>query len=410
MYALFGLAYIFSHADPILITKIAAPILYSALGSAEYRFARRALKWRDRKSLSLVLITSVYFAPLALSWDLFRNTLGMIFLFPALTLSHEKLTLRKTGILAGLSWLVVASHLLVGTILLGILLIETFRSKSGKFLMASSMIPGILQLVSSLLSFQLEGKRIISFGATTLAPLSELEFLLLVALPLLPVGYMGLRRLNDRMVVNWSAICLIGALLSLTPLLASSELVDSERWALMLAFPALILATEGLSLIDTKRSRAWLRPAGFFKLGWVSTIVLLGMAFLLLPASQAFPYFTNFTPTSMLQSTIPLEDSQSLVTAISWLTTNSAPGAVIMADHAMYGWIREFYRGNDMIIAFSSSVTLQQELSATLASGYRTIYTVWWTDHFGWYGEPSVPTGFGAVKIDGRMGIFLYVA
>ena len=413
LYAVLGTAYTYTHIDPVAITKFTSALLYSGLGFSEYGFARRTLRWGQKKSGFLIVISSLYFASLRISWDLLRNTLGLIVLFPALILNQGLLTRRRTVLLAATSWLVVATHLLVGTLFLGISLLGLIQAKEGKIPRVLAMLPGAAQFVSSLASFQFQGMSIVSVGASTVQPMYSYVFVGYVLLPLLPMALIGFAKTANQAIRYWVGICLLGIILGTTPLSTNSELITPDRWTLMLSVPMVIFAVEGYSRFDLRSLRKLFPLSRILKLSWLSLIVLLGITFLALPAGEAFPYFTYFastSPTSMLQSTVPLEDSQSLVTAISWLSTNASPGAVIMADHAMYGWLREYYRGNDTVIGYQSSLTLQQELTMTVSRGYQTIYTIWWVDHFGWYGQPTVPTGFQLSHADGRIGIFLYIA
>jgi len=413
LYAVLGTTYTYTHIDPVAITKFTSALLYTGLGFSEYGFARHTLSWGQKKSGFLIVISSLYFASLRISWDLFRNTLGLIVLFPALTLNQGLLTRRRTVLLAAISWLIVATHLLVGTLFLGISLLGLIQAKEGKILRVLAMLPGAAQLVSSLASFQFQGMSIVSVGASTVQPVYSYAFVGYVLLPLLPMAFIGFAKTSNPVIRYWGGICFLGIILGTTPLSTNSELVTPDRWTLMLSVPTVIFAIEGYSRFDLKSLRKWLPLYKILKLSWLCLIVLLGITFLALPAGEAFPYFTYFastSPTSMLQSTVPLEDSQSLVTAISWLSTNASPGAVIMADHAMYGWLREYYRGNETIVAYQSGVTLREQLTMTLVKGYQTIYTVWWIDNFGWYGQPTVPSGFELTHVDGRMGVFLYTA
>jgi len=413
LYAVLGIAYTYTHIDPVAITKLTSALLYAGLGFSEYGFARLTLRWGQKKSGFLIVISSLYFASLRISWDLFRNTLGLIVLFPALILNQGSLTRRRTVLLAAISWLIVATHLLVGTLFLGISLLGLIQAKEGKIPRVMAILPGVAQFVSSLASFQFQGVSIVSVGASTVQPMYSYAFVGYVLLPLLPMAFIGFAKTANPVIRYWVGICLLGIILGTTPLSINSELITPDRWTLMLSVPTVIFAVEGYSRFDLKSLRKLFPLSKTLKLTWLSLIVLLGITFLALPAGEAFPYFTYFastSPTSMLQSTVPLEDSQSLVTAISWLSTNASLGAVIMADHATYGWLREYYRGTDTIVAYPSSVNLQQELTMTLGKGYQTIYTLWWVDHFGWYGQPTVPTGFGLTYVNGRIGVFLYIA
>src|SRR6266487_6685411 len=86
IFAIFGLSYSATHIDPILIVKTAGPTLYGILGLAEYFFARRSLRWDQKKCLLFVVMLSFYFVSLRVSFDLFRNALGIAFLLPTLAI------------------------------------------------------------------------------------------------------------------------------------------------------------------------------------------------------------------------------------------------------------------------------------------------------------------------------------
>src|SRR6266699_1431224 len=105
----------------IFIGKIAGPALYGILGLSEYFFARRSLGWESKRCLLFVVITSFSFVSLRLSFDLFRNTLGTAFLLLSLGAGRNLKTPRDAIIFALLTWFVTATHLLVATLLFGIL-------------------------------------------------------------------------------------------------------------------------------------------------------------------------------------------------------------------------------------------------------------------------------------------------
>src|SRR2546426_2085766 len=84
LFVLFGFAYALTRIDPVTIVKVAGPILYGILGFSEYFFAQRVLHWSKAKSFLFVFIASIYFVSLRVSWDLFRNTLGLALMLSAL--------------------------------------------------------------------------------------------------------------------------------------------------------------------------------------------------------------------------------------------------------------------------------------------------------------------------------------
>jgi len=135
---------------------------------------------------------------------------------------------------------------------------------------------------------------------------------------------------------------------------------------------------------------------------------MLGAVYVTLPAQTAFPYFSHFTPTSMLQSSIPASDSEGLVESFQWLSANIPNTAVLMTHNSMYGWAREYFHAGNLVIDYGPSVNLTEALHYTIHAGYAHIYTIWWADDLGWYGYPSAPLGFHLEKQFGNMGVFYY--
>src|SRR5207249_1631791 len=127
---------------------------------------------------------------------------------------------------------------------------------------------------------------------------------------------------------------------------------------------------------------------------WIVTLLVLSVGYVGLQAEAAVPYYVYFVPTSMLQSTIPLHDSQDVANSFHWLSANIQQGSVIVATNAIYGWAREYFTGTAQIMGFYSGTTLQFAVQTALHDGFSKVYTVWWADGQGWYGQATVPPGF----------------
>jgi len=409
VYAIFGVVYISSHVDPVLLAKISAPALYGVLGFSQYFFSRKVLNWKTSKSLLFVIITSIYFVSLRVSWDLFRNTLALVILFPSLVVNNNLSNHRRVALLSVLVWLVVATHLLVGTLLLGIMIFQILELRGHRLPRTLAILPGGLQFTTSLAGFQLQGTNLFTLQNSAAEPLASYAFLIYIILPLLPMATFGFRQVRNKLLRYWTLVCIVGVVISTTPIATSSEIVTSDRWALMTCIPIAIFAVEGFTRLNLRYKTIHITVNRTLQASWISLILVLSVSFLILPAAQALPYFDYFAPTSMLQSTVPLQDSQSIVAAINWLSINGKPSAAIMADHAMYGWFREYFHGNISVISFVPGITLQQELEQTLQKGYTNVYTIWWVDHLGLYGEPTVPVGFALAHMEDRIGVFIYV-
>ena len=405
IFALFGLIYGATHLDPILVVKIAAPVLYGILGSAEYVFGRKVLGWDRRKSLLLVLIASVYFVSLRLSWDLFRNTLGTALLLYALTVGRNVGSRRGALMFASLVYLVTVTHLLAATLLVAFIFVEIASSGTGRLRKILCATPGIVQYGLSLWGLRMVGELAVGGEYQALEPLAALGYPAYIFLPLLPVVALGLRGVRNSSLKYWVIMCAIGVALGASPL--SLKVVAPYRWAIMMSVPLTIYATNGLTRLAwttfPRRVFPRVRLHSFGVSAYVLMLLILGGAYLALPVGEALPYYQFQSPASMLKSTVPLEDSQYLVKDLDWLSTNIKPGYVFMAHHTIYGWARIFYRAQNPVIWYYPETSLQDALQMTLSQGYSRIYTVWWND-------TSVPEGFLIQHQEGPFGVFLYVA
>src|SRR5437899_7581344 len=118
MYMISVPVYWVTRINPVWIFKIMGPILYGSMIWALFRFLRIGLKWPDKQALGGALLTSLYFVTLRISWDLYRNMLGLTFILLSLPLLEDWKTPRKAALLSTLILLAVASDQLTGVIVL----------------------------------------------------------------------------------------------------------------------------------------------------------------------------------------------------------------------------------------------------------------------------------------------------
>jgi len=118
MYLISVPVYLLSRVNPVWIFKIMGPILYGSMIWALFRFLVVGLKWPDKQALGGALLTALYFVTLRISWDLYRNMLGLTFILLSLPLLEDWKTPRKGVLLSTLIILAVASDQLTGVIAL----------------------------------------------------------------------------------------------------------------------------------------------------------------------------------------------------------------------------------------------------------------------------------------------------
>src|SRR3989449_6872500 len=118
MYLISVPVYLLSRVNPVWIFKIMGPILYGSMILALFRFLKIGLKWPDKQALGSALLTSLYFVTLRISWDLYRNMLGLTFILLSLPLIEDMKGPRKAALLSVLKVLAVAADQLTGVIAL----------------------------------------------------------------------------------------------------------------------------------------------------------------------------------------------------------------------------------------------------------------------------------------------------
>src|SRR6266571_1723433 len=86
--------YLVTKANPIVIYKIAGPVLFGALMWATFRFCSTALHWTEKTSFSATLLASIYFVVLRISWDAYRAELGLVFFLLGLSVRIDQHSIR----------------------------------------------------------------------------------------------------------------------------------------------------------------------------------------------------------------------------------------------------------------------------------------------------------------------------
>jgi hypothetical protein len=417
MYLLLGIV-AFSNMEPILITKAVAPLLYGLLGFSLYYFGRHGLKWDDRKCLSVVALSSLYFVPLRFSWDLYKNTLGYSFLILALSYLRpnptpkEKrfflllaglsiLTSEFTAVLLGVICLLVFVWNLVGERNLDPLLVvvasEGFLATLFYLGFLFPFNPPLSPLGSqeplriSLYNYVGASQDVYVYPALkdVYSTVSILAAMVLV--PLLPLAFLGFYR--EKRLVVWTFALGIGAFsLAVTPFAA---IPMWYRWLLMLTFPVLIFGAAGLA-----------RLANRFAVPILGVMMILSLGFMVLPPENALPYFTDshtlpYVPSSMLQNTVPLPDSLYIVQALRWLDGTRSEDSVLLASYAFVGWAR-LYSNVREIYEYGSAV----QVNNSNLSSYKHVYVIYWAVGNGWFQQSLLPTGSVEIYRSGQIALY----
>jgi hypothetical protein len=421
MYMISVPVYWVSRVNPVWIFKIMGPILYGSMIWALFRFLKIGLKWPDKQALGGALLTSLYFVTLRISWDLYRNMLGLTFILLSLPLVDDMKGPRKQALLSVLIVLAVAADQLTGVIALVLLgaraLAALTRNQSDELVgMVKVALPGIvLFFATAYAGLIVPGIGFVSQQAPvptlTSASLS-LGFLGYAYLALVPLILIGLRKVPNIELRTWSTFCIAVVATAILPFFG--PIVQSYRWSLLLDIPLCIFAVAGLyKLVESVHPRiGW---SGNFRrliLPTFSTVLMLSaMLYIALPAQQAMVYYTAYPellPTSMIQNTVPLSDLGNLRSLLDSVAARINPGTVLITHQAIYGWARAYLPTlNNQLINYQYNAPLSG-VEIARSEGYSSILMIWWIDGSGWHNQPNVPSGFSILLQNGDLALYTY--
>jgi hypothetical protein len=411
---------------PIVISlKVMSPLLLGFLGIAVFFYASKTLSWSPKKSLLVVLFATLYFVALRVSWDMLRSELALIFLFVTLIFLKKDEKPLRNGILLSLAMLsVVFAHQLIAVIMFAIIIVTIIRLFLDKktvelrrllvssvpavalFLLivyANSVASSQFSVVSGFLGQSSEGfMTLFGFASYTDLVADTLGFLVFCYLPLVPLLVLGARRfkgnLQLKVWISWIFLSLLLVIVSSSAFFA----VFPYRWTLLLTYPLAFYAAEGFADLKLNAHKA----------GVGVMLATLSVCFIVLPNNLAFPYFGLFTlyvPSSMLQNTVSLSDSQDTVSALQWVRSNLPSDAHLLVHDVFYGWASLTLNGSQLIrYGYGNPETMAQKLEEN-GSEYN-LYLIWWINGSGWHGQPTVSSSFRQVYESGRIAVFTYNA
>jgi hypothetical protein len=438
-YAIFTPLYNSSQLSSILVMKLSAPIIYGLNVSGIYYFAKKVLFWENKKSLLASILFSIHIASLRISWDLYRNSLGLAMLLFSLSLIPETINGKKTLLFSFLSGLTIFSHEFSGVLLILITLGMIFvkykvKSDENYNRLVYSIIPALAIFLLGMyfrifpIQIDLPVENFVRADDLNYAPVSGLFFLrnyLEVSIPpehynsfieltlhilslsillygiSLPIVNKGFFR--GKILDLWTSILLISSFNSLiTPFIA---LIFWERWLFMLVYPLTFYTVNGLEKVFKEKNLKWQRGSKVilaFQIG-------MCISFISLPPNLAlysFPTTLSYFPSSMQQNTIPLNDVDSTISCIRWLNQNMNADSCVITHHAFSAYMQLYLDKNFTIIYFAMNLTKASELAQQM--DFKETYLIWWSEDIGWYSNIKIPVRFQLVHVECRIGIYNY--
>ena len=421
MYAVSVILYLLLKINPVWIFKFMGPILYGSMILAFFRLLKNDLEWPPKRCLGACAFASLYFVTLRLSWDMYRDMLGLTFILLAIPLLNDRTYTTKRWTLPLLVVLAVLSDHLTGVVILSILLARALlklrECALQEFYRAATVgIVGAIAFLAIVISALAESMMTLVQNQP-LAPTADslstsLGFLAFAYLPIAPFAILGIRSVRNVNLYSWSVSCLTLAASSLIPLVGFHVL--SYRWSLLLDLPLMVFTASGLVRFTSYLQKPFLSLGKIHAFKWVvpGIFCVLSLLYITLPAQQAFGYYTAYpalVPTSMVQNTVPMSDMASLRQLLDWAALHLNSDTALITHWAIYGYARAYFPHPERIVnyGFSSPLVGVQQAQS---EGFSTVLMIWWADGLGWHGQPTVPEGFFQLDGVGNMRIYTYDA
>src|SRR3990170_2876209 len=438
--------YNFTQADPFLLLKVVAPLLYGLNVAGIYWFARKTLGWSLRMGVLASIFFALQLASLRISWDLLRNTLGFGILLFALSYVKDVKSTRGFALFASLSLLSVFAHeyaaIMLFVAVFG-LIIWGFAKKQAELdskRVTLGILPalGIFMLGIGLrlcpVRYFVE-TNVIGVGDTVSGRSGGMFFLVdylsvqnsvdsypsywnlawsvLVLFAVLYLPYLFLVAkgfFKNGILGSWTVLMMVGAFGCLV--VPFSALQYWHRWMFMLVYPFTFYAVNGINKLWSKFPKEQTTfPIWPFDKKTSAMVLLtfyLGMVYLTTPimmtntglsfasVTQTYRYFS-------VGPNVPYEDAANVVQAMRWLNNNSNPASCVALQHTFVFWGRLYLEKTQAIVSFDNNLNLAA--ATAVEHNFTKGYFVWWNTPIGWY-DFSLPQNLARVHDFGRISVY----
>lgn len=417
--------------DAVLTVKVLGPVLSGLLCGSLYLYSRKVLGWTPLKAFAVSLLAGTYFVSLRISWEMYRQMLGLIFLVVGLMGLRIPSLRWRIVVVASSGFLVVWSHQLAAVLFFIIvathILVERGGGLRSRLILALMAVPAFSLFFYQMYSPVLGSIRVPCENIVSPSPIYATGFisgfLAYMFLPLLPLIVLGVFSFRNVDMLSSLIACLV---FTFWPVFFPRHTVSTWlRWAILMVYPAVFLSVEGASrLWSLGRKLFWkIRFGSLLVMAVLSLNLVMSGYYLTSMPEHPIKYFgewngyKQFIQTSMLQNSVSISDTPSVIEAIKWLGENAEINSVLVLHEAMDNWARILVNGVEIIRVneFSrSSLTRENvanrliQLAEEKAIAGREVYTVWWVDGKGWYSMPMLPLHFVEIQRFGDIGVFQY--
>jgi len=400
----------------IALLEVLPPVLYGVMGLALWRFCRRGLGWDPTHSGFALILVLAYFMPLRYGWDALKDVLGISLFLVALAETPHFPSRRSYTfftIFASASVLTeeVEAVLLGG--IAGILFLNSLRHRrwSPLWLATGLSCVALVLFYAGLLGPAGPGP-FPPFGLP--APIATappfLQSLvnypswiakawaatLVIAVGVLPIAYFAWRgRLRSPITDAWAFAAGVGTF-GVYFLPGSWTFPVWPTWLVLLSFPLCLSAARALMRLDRRHAAVV-----------IGILAVLSGGFLVLPADHALPYFTSpetrwYIPTSMVQTSIPLDRVAGVETAVAWLNDHVTARDWIVVSNVFAGFVIVFGDPTH-VYPYHQVETVDWRLFANASM----VYTIYWSDsNETWFAGGIPPSVFQPVFTSGGVSLF----
>lgn len=413
--------------SPPLVMKVAPIALYGLLSGSLFYFSAKSLKLPVASSIFVAGFVIVQVATLRISWDLHRDILSTSLLLLLLANLQPRIDRMHATLVVLLSALVIASHELVGTLMLLIVASLVLFQRSTYFKRGSRLLVLLLPFFTAgavwfyVIVSRIQGYEslLVKYGDLDSLAVAQLHFFSILFLPLIPFVLLGRKRSGA--LLAWLGIAGSVAVSPLLPVPLAPAFWD--RWMLLLVFPLGILAGVGVLRIPTILRAHIPKLSG--KLGnyltgailivLVFPFVMVAGGFMMAPSAHPFLLFDDpvlwragwsGVPSTMQSNTVDFSMIPDIQRSLAWLAGRMNSSDVLLTHDAFYGYALIYMPSTVNVLSYGY-YGVDWGLANARASGFKEAYLIWFTPGSGWHSPDPDLTGFKLVHQSGM--IMLYV-
>ncbi|WNZ29532.1 MAG: hypothetical protein IAX21_01280 [Candidatus Bathyarchaeota archaeon] len=433
--------------QPFMLLKIVAPLLYGGTCAGMFFVAWKRFSWSSKKSLLVSVLFAFQLAALAVSWQFYRNVFGVMVMLFALPFLKDDISWKETSILSVLALFTVWGHelaiLSLFFVVFGMLVFNVYKKRKVPYKLLLAMVPALVLFLGNFVLISPFAVPIspnlvriddsvwahpggVFFLTDYLSVNTTIEsygsyfdlffdvgslFVLLYALllPLIGVGYF-----KDKALNFWSLILLIGGLGCLVVPFAALFLW--ARWMLLLIYPFSFFAANGLAKLS--KNVSWVNVSRFFSWFKINKNVGAGLALISIMVGALFMCWPlvdgkygiigwggtfKYVPSTMQSSSVPLQDTQGVIDAYTWLNTNMDEDSSLLVHDVFDMWTMLYLDENYQAFLFDHD--LENAAEYAFNEGYSSNYFVWWNQDISWY-NLRVQDSWVSVYDSGRISVY----